>query len=245
LTKRKRQVRVDGEFQPQIDKALIFVNSLGENNGESYYEVAEVKDLEYRIYKQSQYLLSILFKTLGRDDLFRRIRKKHRPNDFDNDKNRKWRRANDRYCVLEGDTIHFNTSGVEAESSDGIALLALHCLNMKSLSKKVEEQYRLKAKELWNKLLLRYDPSRGVLAMDRTDKKNNLYSVYKVAFLGILAKKMSDGAILSRVRQDLIKWQQESNRNGGWITDLKPDSLELIGLANVETTALCVLALVL
>jgi len=51
---------------------------------------------------------------------------------------------------------------------------------------------------------------------------------------------MNDVDALSNVRAHLREWQHEK---GGWITDLTPN-LELVGVANIEITALAVLSLV-
>ncbi len=75
--------------------------------------------------------------------------------------------------------------------------------------------------------------------MDKADSKRNLYSVYKVALLGILAKRMNETDTAITVRESLIKWQDQY---GGWVTDRTP-SFEPDGVANIETTALSVMAL--
>jgi hypothetical protein len=76
--------------------------------------------------------------------------------------------------------------------------------------------------------------------MDCADQKKQLYSVFKVALFGILAGKMGETELLASVRTRLRDWQDES---GGWKTDRTID-LQPRGYANLETTALSILALV-
>ncbi|MBS7626582.1 hypothetical protein KEJ51_06050 [Candidatus Bathyarchaeota archaeon] len=75
--------------------------------------------------------------------------------------------------------------------------------------------------------------------MDKADSKRKLYPVYKVALFGIFAKRMNDKTTLENVQRNLLKWQDES---GGWVTDRRND-LDPDGVANIETTALSIMAL--
>jgi len=222
-----------------ILKAMSFVDSLRvDDNRCEYREVAEQNHSEYRVYNQSQYLLSVVFKLLGRDDLAQAIRNKHDPNEGDNDPKREGRKAGDRFCVLEGDLEHFylkNRVFLDSEKNDEIALKALYCLQ-----KKPDWMYGRNAKKSWEKLRSRYDSSKGVLRMDESDLERNLYPVYKVALLGLLAKEMGDKEIVTRVREDLRKWQHS---DGGWVTD-RNINMDPDGVANLETTALAILALI-
>lgn len=75
--------------------------------------------------------------------------------------------------------------------------------------------------------------------MDKADLERNLYPVYKVALFGILAKQMDDASIVREVQANLRKWQHQA---GGWETD-RTINLKADGVANIETTALSILAL--
>jgi len=227
--------------QARIERALSFIDSLRVDETRSeYFEVAEQDHSEYMMYTQSQYLLSVMFKLLGKEELYQAIRRKHSPDEPDNDPTRHGHKAGDRFCVLEGDIERFYLAGRDdAESNDEIALEALYWLERKHPIKLPEVRYRRKAMKLWEKLLSRYIPSKGVLEMDRGDLENSFYPVYKVSLLGILAKKMEHSETLANVRASLEMWQ---HRAGGWVTD-RTLQLEPDGVANIETTALAILAL--
>jgi hypothetical protein len=230
-------------LDPSVEKAARFLDSLRTDERRTdFYEVAEPEHSEHRVYSQSQYLLSILLKRLGSEEYSRNIRGKHLAGEVDNDPTRSGHTANDRFCVLEDDTKPFYLSNQkDAETNDEIALLALYWLN-KKVPILGNSLYRRNADRLYEKLRARFDTVRGVLEMDRADRMRQprpLYPVYKIALLGILAKRMKDMATLNRVREVLRAWQHPS---GGWVTDrtteLAPD-----GVANIETTALCTMAL--
>jgi hypothetical protein len=203
-------------LDPSVDRAARFLDSLRTDERRTdFYEVAEPTHSEHRVYNQSQYLLSILLKRLGSEETYRNIRGKHMVGEVDNDPTRSGHKANDRFCVLEVDTKPFYLAGQTKTDN---------------------------AERLYKQLVARFDPVKGVLEMDRADrlrKPRPLYPVYKVALLGILAKRMNDIATLNRVREVLKAWQHPS---GGWVTDrtleLAPDVV-----ANIETTALCTMAL--
>jgi len=222
-------------LDPVVERASSYVRSLRADQGPSeYFEVSEKTHSEYRVYNQTQYLLSIMFKQTGNEDLALKIRSRHAPGEGDNDPGRKSRRSNDRFCVLEGEIDHFYLAGQkDALNNDEKALLALYWLQ------KGGPRGMQYARALWKQLRDQYDISRGVLNMDKADRKKNLYSVYKTALMGILAKKMKDQEVLASVRATLRSWQ---NTDGGWVTDRTPD-LQPNGVANAETTALVILAL--
>ena len=218
---------------PAISRALKFIDTLRVNDSRSeYYEVAELDHSEHRVYNQSQYLLTLLFKKVGRIDLAQAIRRKHRPDEPDNDlPRRKGHIACDRWCILEGDIAPFYLKNrINSSYNDEKALLALYWL---------EKGSQGNAKRIWKQLHSRYDSLQGVLKMDKADRERSLYPVYKVALLGILARKMNKPDIAGSVEGSLRRWQ---NTGGGWETDrtpiLRPD-----GVANIETTALSILAL--
>lgn len=228
----------------EVQRALDFIhNKLRDQNGGSYYEVAQSDHTEYRIFPQSQYILYITFKKLGLTQLAEEIARRH---DFAQpdtvDKKRNLRPANDTYCVLEGELKPFRLAGQKrSDYSDEVALLAMFWLE-KSKSPLGKILHRKKAEELWKELKSRYDISKGVLKMDKADADKNrpVYSVYKLALFGLLAKRMNDQEVLAKVRQTLRDWQ---DKDGGWVTDR---SVELVpdGVANLETTALAILVFV-
>ena len=219
-------------FDSSIHRALSFIDSLRvDDTRTEYYEVAEKNHSEYRVYNQSQYLLTVMFKQVGRNDLAQAIRRKHPPNEKDNDPRRRKYKANNRFCVLEGDIKNFYQSKRRSSRyNDEMALIALGWL--------LKDRPR-SAQNLWKKLYSRYDQSRGVLKMDKADLERNLYPVYKVALLGILAKKLGKTNTITNVQSRLRSWQHQF---GGWETDRKVD-LRPDGVANIETTTLTILAL--
>ena len=215
-----------------IERALLFFDTLRVDDTRSeYFEVAEQNHTERRVYNQSQYLLSVMFKKLGKEDHAQTIRNRHPLGELDNDPRRKRHKANDRFCVLEGDVKTFYLSNqTNSNYNDELALLSLYWLE------KGDMDY---SKKLWKKIYARYDFSRGVLKMDKADSKRNLYPVYKVALLGIIAKRMNNTDTVANVGEGLMKWQDQT---GGWVTDRTPD-LGPDGVANIETTALAIMAL--
>lgn len=107
-----------------IERALLFFDSLRVDDTRSeYFEVAEQNHTEHRVYNQSQYLLSVTFKKLGKDDYAQAIRNKHPLGEPDNDPRRKRHKASDRFCVLEGDVKNFYLSNqTNSNYNDEIAL---------------------------------------------------------------------------------------------------------------------------
>ncbi|MEM2962031.1 MAG: hypothetical protein QXY01_03335 [Candidatus Bathyarchaeia archaeon] len=220
-------------YSRPVERALSFIDTLRVDDTRSeYYEVAEQGHSEHRVYNQSQYLLSILFKKVGRNDLAQKIRMKHPPDEPDNDlPRRKGHRSNDRWCILEGDIKPFYLANrINSSYNDEKALIALYWL---------ERNRRQAAERLWNDLYSRYDPVRGVLQMDKADAERNLYPVYKIALFGILAKRIQNMEVLANIQKKLVAWQ---HRSGGWETDRKID-LTPDGVANLETTVLSTMAL--
>ncbi len=217
----------------RIRKALTFIDSLRvDSNRNEYYEVKDRSHSEHRVYNQSQYLLTILFKKIGRNNLVEAIRSKHSPDEPDNDlPRRKGRKANDRWCVLEGDIESFWLAGERSSQyNDRIALLILYWF---------AKQDRNTAETLYQNLSSKYDSAKGVLQMDEADLEKNLYPVYKVALLGIVANKMGDTELVKIVQKHLKRRQQKL---GGWRTD-RAANLKPRGVANLETTILSTLAL--
>jgi hypothetical protein len=240
-------VRISTFDSDAIKKAVSFIDSLRTDETRTeYFEVAQKDHTEHKVYNQSQYLLLVTFELLGRLELAQRIRVKHRPDEPDNDPTRAGHKANDRFCVLEGDTEEFYLAGQKnAESNDEMALLAAFWLEKDHRLKIPNLLYRMYARRLWKKLLSRYDPSKGVLEMDKAeaeneyDGKKGLHAIYKLALFGISAAKMGDKQTLNNVKSKLQGWQDDE---GGWVTDLTLD-LEFNGVANIETTALSILTL--
>jgi hypothetical protein len=241
---------------PHVKGGLGFLYSVRDRKKPEYYEVKDKWEKEYKVFNQTQYLLSILFNTVGEGDRSREIRSLHRPEDADNDPGRKGHLAGDRWCVLEGRTdlfylAHHAREGVtEGKGNDEIALMALYCLLKAEGPQDPQDRsvnFRQKAEDYWNMLKKRYDPSTGVLEADIADltdaskhKRPVEYPVYKVALLGILAKRMNDTRILESVRGNLRSWRQKTI--GGWQTE-RTLELKLSGQVNCETTSLAILAL--
>ncbi len=220
-------------YDPAIERALHFLDSLRVDDMRSeYYEVAETTHSEHRVYNQSQYLLSILFRKLGKEDLVQAIRRKHPSDEPDNDlPRRRGHRSNDRWCILEDDIKPFYLSNrINSRYNDEKALLALY---------RLERGRERPAKTLSEELSSRYDPAKGVLQMDEADAEKDLHPVYKVALFGILAKRINDATTVRSVQESLRRWQHQA---GGWETDRKVD-LTADGAANIETTVLSTLAL--
>jgi hypothetical protein len=221
-------------YDRSVEKALGFIDTLRVDDTRSeYYEVAEPNHSEHRVYNQSQYLLSILFEKMGRNDLVQRIRMKHLPEEPDNDlPRRRGHKSNDRWCVLEDDIKPFYLANkINSSYNDEKALIALYWF---------EKNRDQVARKLWDELYSRYDPAKGVLRMDKADAERNLYPVYKIALLGILAKRVQNVEALESVRRHLVAWQHQA---GGWETDRKTD-LTADGVANLETAVLSTMALI-
>jgi len=230
---------------PIIQKALAFIDGLREDEGRtSYYEIVEDDPNEHKVFPQSQYLLYIMFNQIGQRELAEKIAQEHDFAEMDTvDPHRKGRPANDSFCVLEGKIEAFRHAGEkDCENNDEKTLLAIYWLERKH--RLLGWLYRKNAHALWTKLHAQYDPTKGVLEMDTADRKLQLYSVFKVALFGVLAKRMYETDVLANVRQRLAGWQCLEGRSaGGWETD-RTIELKAHGYANLETTALCILALV-
>jgi hypothetical protein len=181
------------------------------------------------VYTQSNYLLKIAFNALGQSAAGAAILVN--PLGPDNDPTRQGHLTGDRWCVLDGAHLEiFYLAGVtDSEYNDVLALLALYW---------GQEGQPDTSDNLYQKLLSRFNPESGVLAMDPADQLRNLYPVYKVALLGIVAKTKGDAKTAALVRQVLVQWQDAS---GGWITDRTPDG-QPNGLRNLETTTLATLS---
>lgn len=223
-----------------IQNALKFIDGLrADDTRTSYYEIYENDPNERKEFPQSQYLLYITFKQIGLQELAGKIASRY---DFSAvetvDPNRQGRPANDCFSVLEGKIEPFRHAGKrDCKNNDEKALLSMYWLQRKDPLR--GWLYRRYADDIWKQLAAKYDPSRGVLEMDCADQKKQLYSVFKVALFGILAKRIDKTEVLASVQTKLRDWQDES---GGWKTDrtieLQPD-----GYANLETTAMSILAL--
>ncbi len=75
---------------------------------------------------------------------------------------------------------------------------------------------------------------------DEATRHSKLYATYKLALALRSARRFEmQSPALTAMRGRLLKMQVDS---GGWITDYKPDGTP-VGMANVETTSLAILAL--
>lgn len=75
---------------------------------------------------------------------------------------------------------------------------------------------------------------------DDATRHSKLYATYKLALALQTARRLElQSPALTAMRGRLLKMQADS---GGWITDYKPDGTP-VGMANVETTSLAILAL--
>ena len=79
----------------------------------------------------------------------------------------------------------------------------------------------------------------GAGLKDRVTAKTGRYAVYKLALAMIAAHRLNEWpTTMNGISAQLLKQQAEC---GGWITDCNADG-EPVGLANVATTSLAVLA---
>ena len=93
------------------------------------------------------------------------------------------------------------------------------------------------AKQRFNQAMAMWN---GVGFDDRAAKQSNEYAVYKLALALIAAQRLGEqSAVLDAIKDRLIAQQTPS---GGWITDYTGDG-KPIGVANVETTSLAIVAL--
>jgi len=234
-------------FDPAVQKAFLFIDSLRVDDGRtSYWEVAEKDHNEHKVFPQTQYMLHIIFNYLGMSQEAARIAAAHDFNEPDTiDSSRNGRPANDTYCVLEGNLKPFRFAGQkDSDYNDLMALLSLYWLE-KRHAILGNWPYRKDAEAIWRKLLSRYDQSKRVLEMDPAEKEIKpskpfpLHAVFKLALFAISARRKSDADTLDSIRIRLKEWQDVS---GGWITDRTID-FQPNGVANLETTCLCIFAL--
>lgn len=100
----------------------------------------------------------------------------------------------------------------------------------------IAEHNPAKARADWNAAVRLWD---GKGFCDAATRSGNLYSTYKLALAVLAADHLQPPAPLpSGLFSRLLKLQSPS---GGWITDYT-SSGKKVGLANVETTSLCILA---
>jgi hypothetical protein len=222
-----------------VQNALRFYQSLrADPLGTSYNEIAgPPEDSEHRPYTQSNYLLKITLKEVGQQGLAEAINvDPTQPND---DPKNAGKLTGYRWCILEGRTDIFYLKGItDSDYNDVLALLVLYWLTQaKGL---LAFRARRKAKNCYNKLKARFDTARGVIEMDPAERENGLYSVYKIALLGIAAKAMKDTVTINQIRNKLTEWQEQDS--GGWRTDRQTDS-QPHGFANLETSCCCTLAI--
>jgi hypothetical protein len=93
------------------------------------------------------------------------------------------------------------------------------------------------AKQRFNQTLAMWD---GTGLKDRVTAKTGKYAVYKLALAVIAAHRLNEWpSTMNAIVDRLLRQQAEC---GGWITDYAADG-KPVGLANVETTSLAVLAL--
>jgi hypothetical protein len=91
-----------------------------------------------------------MFKQVGRNDLAQAIIIKHPPNEKDNDPRRRRHKANDRFCVLEGDIKPFYLAKRRSSRyNDEMVLIALGWL----LKDRPNS-----AQSIWKELHSCYDP---------------------------------------------------------------------------------------
>lgn len=80
----------------------------------------------------------------------------------------------------------------------------------------------------------------GLGLTDRVTQKGSLYAVYKLALVLLAAAKL--GTPYPHAEEILKRLQQQQNAQGGWVTDYDVSGTP-VGMANVETTCLVLLAL--
>jgi len=216
------------EIRERIEKGLKFLAGLESLHPGWFWEVYDPKHCDRRIWPQTQYLLYVTFKRLGKADVAERIKS---ANCFTSPAVDRVGYANDRFCVLDNDTQPFHLSKSEtSDYFDEIALIG----HYRTLSGDKEKALRLASYLRQN-----WDPNLGVLGMDKGDKEHNLFRVYKTALAGTLFARVEMLQECESTAETLLQLPQE---DGGWITDLKPDGTK-DGVANAETTCLVLICL--
>lgn len=216
------------ETREKIENGLKFLAGLESTHFGWFWEVYDPKHCDRRIWPQTQYLLYITFKRLGKVDVAERIKS---ANCFTSPAVDRVGYANDRFCVLDNDTQPFQLW--KSETSDYFNEVALigHYRALKG--------DKTKALSLAKYLHQSWNPDIGVLGMDKGDKECSLFRVYKTALAGTLFARVEMLQECHSTTATLLRLQED---DGGWITDLKPDGTK-DGVANAETTCLALLCL--
>jgi hypothetical protein len=96
---------------------------------------------------------------------------------------------------------------------------------------------KLQANERFRQAMQMWD---GMGFKDRVVEEQHLYATYKLALALLAAKKVSERPSAHEAILERLLGQQ--SEDGGWITDYDRHG-KPVGVANVETTSLAVLAL--
>lgn len=140
---------------------LNFLQGLESDHPGKYWEVYELGHGDHRIWPQTQYLLYVTFKRLGRFELARRIRD---ANDFKTlTIDRRGLVSDARFCVLDNDAPPFYLAewATLPGNFDEVALLGHYWALAGNINR---------AKELANFLKSKWNQQLGVLGMDEGDK---------------------------------------------------------------------------
>ena len=217
-------------LQTSIISGLSFLTSLQSDHPGWYWEVADPNHGDHKIWPQSQHLLYLTFKRLGKLAAASQI---YYANDFKAPAEDRNIPTCSRFCVLDNDPSLFYLAGAEnSVNFDEVALVGHYWALMGDTTKPLNLAQFLKTQ--WN-------PTLGVLGMDAGDKQANLFRVYKTALAGTLFARVG-GSAMADCQSTATKLQSLQDPCGGWVTDLdtsgKPN-----GVCNIETTCLALICL--
>jgi hypothetical protein len=216
------------EIYTGIKKGLKFLAGLESDHLGWFWEVPDPSHTDRRIWPQTQYLLFITFKRLGRADIAERIRS---ANWFISPAVDRLIYANERFCVLDNDVGPFHLWNYEnSDNFDEVALIGHYRALVGSIGKAVS---------LAECLLNNWNSDLGVLEMDKGDRIKGLFPVYKTALAGTLFARIEMQQECQSTTEALQRLQED---DGGWKTDLKPDGTK-DGVPNAETTCLALICL--
>lgn len=221
--------------QQAIDSGLNFLSGLKSNQPGWYWEVADQRHPDHRIWPQSQYLLYITFKRFGRFDQANEI---YLANDFKACAVDREIHANSRFCVLDNDAPPFYLASWSTaqlpNSYDEVALLG-HYLALKGSTQEAN-RCGIYLKDKWNSQF-------RILGMDEGDRAadqgRGLFRLYKTALAGTLFARIG---MIEDCQSTASELQTMQDSTGGWITDLNAQGRPS-GVPNIETTCLTLVCL--
>ena len=215
-----------------------------EKNRYQFWETLD-PDIDHKIWSQSQYLAFVLFTVIGMEEEAKHIQEN---NDFNASAEDREGRANDRFCILIGDSDDFAYDRILAQAKDGhadsIALMGMCSLVKETRGSRFTRWLQrrkdgMDSRASVDSLRAMYDREKGFLV-----ESGEIAELYKLSLFGILAKKTGNREWAYTIDNRLRETQ---SNNGGWKSHWigRTEPRPIGTTENLETTALSIIALYL